>query len=215
MNTASYSIGRFIGSHRVLTVIAVVALLGTCTYIDKKSEDVRRAEAERAAAEASKEAAKRRAESEAAESKLRAQLVESCVASGDRMKLAAQEMRVGHAQRAFDALKDCRNHLTDPQVKALYVRSMTAAREQDAAQARRAAASQAAEAKRIATAERAEKKKRGVQIGMTQQDVLDSNWGRPEHVNRTTTARGTHEQWVYGIGSYLYFEDGILTAIQN
>lgn len=56
---------------------------------------------------------------------------------------------------------------------------------------------------------------KGVSIGMTQAEVIASNWGRPESVNRTTTARGTHEQWVYGLSSYLYFEDGILTAIQN
>jgi SOS-response transcriptional repressor LexA len=33
-------------------------------------------------------------------------------------------------------------------------------------------------------------------------------------VNRTTFARGVHEQWVYD-GGYLYFEDGVLTTIQN
>ncbi|WP_119460645.1 hypothetical protein [Rhodospirillaceae bacterium SYSU D60014] len=40
-------------------------------------------------------------------------------------------------------------------------------------------------------------------------------WGRPRSVNRTTTAHGVREQWVYGSGSYLYFDDGSLTAIQN
>ena len=61
----------------------------------------------------------------------------------------------------------------------------------------------------------AEKKKLGVHIGMTMQDVKDSSWGRPSKVNRTSTLNRVHEQWVYGVGSYLYFEDGILTAIQN
>lgn len=60
----------------------------------------------------------------------------------------------------------------------------------------------------------AEKRKQGVHIGMTQEDVVASQWGRPRQVNRTTTINGVREQWIYGNG-YLYFDDGILTAIQN
>ncbi len=61
----------------------------------------------------------------------------------------------------------------------------------------------------------AERRKHGVRIGMTEDEVRQSSWGKPESVNRTTMASGTHEQWVYGGGSYLYFEDGVLTSIQN
>jgi hypothetical protein len=50
---------------------------------------------------------------------------------------------------------------------------------------------------------------------MSQQEVLDSNWGKPLHVNRTVRASGTSEQWVYGIGRYLYFENGLLTTVQH
>ena len=67
---------------------------------------------------------------------------------------------------------------------------------------------------RFAKAEKARKKKEGVSIGMSQQDALDSSWGRPNKVNRTTGSWGVHEQWVYD-GGYLYFEDGTLTSIQN
>lgn len=63
--------------------------------------------------------------------------------------------------------------------------------------------------------EKARKKREGVRLGMSKQDVLDSSWGKPDHINKTTTRYGTHEQWVYGGGNYLYFEDGILTSIQN
>ena len=63
--------------------------------------------------------------------------------------------------------------------------------------------------------EKARKKSQGVSIGMSKQDVLDSNWGKPDHINTTTTRYGVHEQWVYGGGNYLYFENGILTSIQN
>ena len=63
--------------------------------------------------------------------------------------------------------------------------------------------------------EKEKKKQRGVNIGMTKQQVLDSMWGEPEKINKTTTAYGTSEQWVYPNNNYLYFENGILTAIQN
>lgn len=52
-------------------------------------------------------------------------------------------------------------------------------------------------------------------IGMTQEEVLASSWGKPKDINKTTTAYGTSEQWVYSNYNYLYFDDGILTSIQN
>ena len=57
-------------------------------------------------------------------------------------------------------------------------------------------------------------KKHQVEIGMTKAQCRKS-WGRPEEINVTTTAYGRHEQWVYNMRSYLYFDDGILTSIQN
>jgi hypothetical protein len=58
-------------------------------------------------------------------------------------------------------------------------------------------------------------KKPPLRIGMTQKQALESNWGAPQRINRTTTARTVQEQWVYGGGNYLYFTNGKLTAIQN
>jgi hypothetical protein len=56
----------------------------------------------------------------------------------------------------------------------------------------------------------------GVKLGMRPEDVrLRTAWGPPVKVNRTTTAAGTREQWVYGGGGYLYFERGRLVAIQH
>jgi hypothetical protein len=40
-------------------------------------------------------------------------------------------------------------------------------------------------------------------------------WGDPKKVNRTITPGRISEQWVYGLSSYLYFDDGKLTSIQN
>ncbi|ANS76340.1 hypothetical protein AWM70_18630 [Paenibacillus yonginensis] len=53
------------------------------------------------------------------------------------------------------------------------------------------------------------------QIGMTKEKVEESRWGEPAKINKTTTEYGVHEQWVYGGGRYVYFEDGIVTSIQE
>lgn len=53
-----------------------------------------------------------------------------------------------------------------------------------------------------------------VRIGMTKSMCREA-WGNPYDINRTTNAYGTREQWVYGIGRYLYFEGDILTTIQD
>lgn len=55
-----------------------------------------------------------------------------------------------------------------------------------------------------------------IYVGMTAEQVRAA-WGRPYDINRTTTANSTNEQWVMHEmgGSYVYFEDGICTTIQN
>ncbi|MBW9150377.1 hypothetical protein K2F40_15565 [Clostridium sp. CM028] len=52
-------------------------------------------------------------------------------------------------------------------------------------------------------------------IGMTENEVLNSNWGSPKDKNKTTTANGTDEQWVYYNSKYLYFVNGRLETIQD
>jgi hypothetical protein len=68
--------------------------------------------------------------------------------------------------------------------------------------------------RRLAAQEAAEKRSRGVTIGMSQEEVIASSWGKPRKINRTTYSWGTKEQWVYD-GGYLYFTNGVLDAIQN
>lgn len=58
-------------------------------------------------------------------------------------------------------------------------------------------------------------KEGSVRIGMTAQLVKDCGWGEPTSINRTVTAHRISEQWVYREGSYLYFDNGKLTTIQN
>lgn len=69
--------------------------------------------------------------------------------------------------------------------------------------------------KALIAAEKESKRKGGVRIGMSAKQVRASNWGAPNSINSTVTAHGVDEQWVYGTRSYLYFHNGVLTAIQN
>ena len=51
-------------------------------------------------------------------------------------------------------------------------------------------------------------------IGMTKEMALES-WGKPANINRTVNAYVTHEQWVYGLHTYLYFDNNCLTSWQD
>lgn len=51
-------------------------------------------------------------------------------------------------------------------------------------------------------------------IGMTSKQA-EISWGKPKKINKTFVSSIVHEQWVYYSGSCLYFENGILTGIQN
>jgi hypothetical protein len=61
-----------------------------------------------------------------------------------------------------------------------------------------------------------------VSIGMTAEECRLA-WGRPSEVNRTATANHESVQWVYrrysmgyNLGDrYLYFDDGVLTSVQD
>ena len=62
----------------------------------------------------------------------------------------------------------------------------------------------------------AECKRRGdPRVGMTAEQVKASCWGKPGHVNRTHTADGISDQYVYGDGRYVDLRDGIVTSIQG
>lgn len=55
---------------------------------------------------------------------------------------------------------------------------------------------------------------RKVKIGFTK-EMCEIAWGKPEKINTTITNSVTSEQWVYGLGTYLYFRNGKLTSIQD
>jgi uncharacterized Fe-S center protein len=83
-------------------------------------------------------------------------------------------------------------------------------REQERLQTERLAALRAKWGEEIAKDIVSEK----ISVGMTA-DMVREAWGKPKRINTTTTATGTREQWVYGVGQYVYFEGGKCTAIQQ
>lgn len=110
--------------------------------------------------------------------------------------------------RNLGITEDCRE--TDFVYKSLKeTEARNAAAKADAAKAQAAA-------KAKADAARAQAAKPSPRIGMSKMDVIENtNWGKAYQINRTITASGTQEQWVYGSGQYLYFRNGTLTAIQD
>lgn len=52
-------------------------------------------------------------------------------------------------------------------------------------------------------------------LGMTTNEVENSAWGKPDTINKTTYAWGTTEQWCYSDNKYVYFDNGIVTAISE
>lgn len=114
---------------------------------------------------------------------------------------------------ALGVLFDCAAQAGDPRLLEL-IRETEALAKQQAEDASKEM--KAREQRYREEQERAQElQRRTVRLGMTQRQVLQKGWGPPQRINRTTTGHGTFEQWVYGDGNYLYFRNGILTAIQN
>ncbi|HTJ64750.1 MAG TPA: hypothetical protein VL899_13170 [Alphaproteobacteria bacterium] len=55
----------------------------------------------------------------------------------------------------------------------------------------------------------------GVELGMSQQQVLATVWGKPDKVKEIKRAHSDRIGWYYRDGSALFFEDGYLYAIEK
>ncbi|MCX8075165.1 MAG: hypothetical protein N2749_06230 [Clostridia bacterium] len=53
------------------------------------------------------------------------------------------------------------------------------------------------------------------EVGMSDTEVKNSTWGRPQKINKTNTAYGISEQWVYDGYKYIYLTNGIVNSIQD
>ena len=67
---------------------------------------------------------------------------------------------------------------------------------------------------RLSTEDATRVREEKIWVGASE-EIVRLAWGSPQDINRTTTASGTREQWVYGRGTYVYVENGRVTAIQN
>ncbi|MES2634066.1 MAG: hypothetical protein V4669_13915 [Pseudomonadota bacterium] len=119
------------------------------------------------------------------------------------MAAARDKLKVKQPDAALALLSGCSEFATDPAFKALHSKAQSDS------------AAMFKQALKVRDAESlAKRKKEGVRIGMSPEEVILSSWGKPRKINRTTTATRQREQWVYD-GGYLYFENGILVTIQN
>jgi len=207
--TKAYSIGNALGRHWLLVVMVVLA--GTAIYFAISGRET-------TSLSDAKEIAKRPAQptpseiARAQEKKATEERTERCTVGAAALRESAgAAMKANDPQKAFEILNPCNNLPIDAETKALLVKALNAARANDEKAEK---VRLTAERKQLA-AEKARRKKEGVHLGMTQQEVIDSSWGKPQSVNRSTYTFGTREQWVYGSGNYLYFKDGILNSIQN
>jgi hypothetical protein len=194
MSEKSYAIGVFLGRHKVIVACVVVALAGYALWPTPPATPTKFATLPDAGSPSD---VLRKAT-------LAGTKVPNPCDSGaeERFVNAKALMKAADPDAAFDLLHPCRSTLS-VEAKALYGKALVQAN------AKREKATDA-EAKRV----RSEKKREGVSVGMSEQDALDSSWGKPQKINRTTNAYGVSEQWVYD-GGFLYFKDGVLTSIQN
>mgnify|MGYP000446820790 CR=1 FL=1 len=201
-----YRVGRAIGSMpRGLRLGLLGAIVGAgilSYWTNKIASDQAEAAAARVATQAAQE---RQAQAQLAAAQRKA-MIERC--TGQRASIVAASnsaLSRGALADAMDGIRQCVDALP---LDAGYRDQF---RLVDIAVKRQAEKDRAL----VAAAEKSQKRREGVRIGMSMDDVLASSWGRPQSVNRTTTAFGTSEQWVYSSGGYLYFTDGVLTAVQN
>ncbi len=228
---------RFNGTIALMSVVGVaIALMAARGYINSSRNtndyaELARAAAARAAASAatdqSRQCAVQRAQLIANFSKVLAQgkaadAAESITAcarvlqDSELLLLLEKAETTDYLKTLYDAKASTEDRGQSANVLASRYPEIARAHATAIAQAqRRFVAKQDADKKAADAAERRSRKRQGVSIGMTQARVLESSWGRPERINRTTSRYGVREQWVYRNGGYLYFEDGVLTTIQN
>ncbi len=199
----SHSLGKFVAANKVVSV-AIVVSAAIIVLVARSVASF--ASAENSKNSHSTSAIKAATIVAAVPAPVRVDpMLEACTTHVAKVTAKAKALLAkGDAGASFGVLHECYKYLKAPNDIALY-QSATVAATKKTKLANEKAERQA----------KAQKKSEGVSIGMSQQDALDSSWGRPTKVNRTTTGKTVSEQWVYEGSGYLYFTDGVLTAYQN
>lgn len=202
MSTA-YKIGRLIGSNPKLQILliffAIVVFITNCSG-DEKPNKGREADSQVHVVKTEDSSANRQA-----------LLLAICTDGIDKLKQdAADFIKKGSPGSAVSILGVCEGLMTDSQAKALLAEAKAGVE----AEERKLQKEQTVKQAKLDAAEKARKKREGVSLGMTMQDVLDSSWGKPRQVIRTQSPFVTTEVWIYS-GGTLAFNNGVLTVIQN
>lgn len=196
MSKIAYKAGKFVAANRAV-IAAVLVVLAVGLYFSRPGQPSGEIPPARAPGEMSP------SEKLTAATLKGEKMPDPCDANrAQRMEKAKKLFDDKRFDEATNELYECIKSLND-QERGLYLKALTLGNEARAKIAD-------AEAKAL----NKKKKSEGVKLGMTEQDVIDSSWGKPRKINRTTNKYGVREQWVYD-GGYLYFEDGVLTSIQN
>lgn len=200
MSKASYEVGLLLGKVRwyIVGFVSLIVLWGVYQGRQSKLRD------DEAATALSGKMAQ---EAEAG----RVRLQKRCTIDVATVNAAAQAaLDKKDSFQALSILNSCKGMLTDAESATLLQKAQAL----ESVQVQLANQQAYKKAKAVELAELADRKKKGVSLGMNELEVQQSSWGKPQHINRTTTAGGQREQWVYG-RNYLYFVNGVLTAIQN
>jgi hypothetical protein len=205
-NVFTYWLGRMVAApagSALLLALAVAGFIGFRTY-DRHLQDV---SDQQEKARQSVQAVQR----EAIVAKQRAALKHRCTANIDQIVTATRNaLKDDQPSVAAALINECEEWISAGTALKARVDANAAVQAKAAAQA----AAWQAQLRAAEKADLAERKRSGVHIGMSQDEVIKSSWGKPRKINRTTRAAGTDEQWVYS-GGYLYFTDGVLRTVQN
>lgn len=207
-----YRVGSGISRNLKWVALAAVVLVGFSTFISWSKQKV---EAERVGAQMAKERAeleKERAKklvSEETDRKYQEALAPVCGAGFAALSRKANKLVLDKkADAAFELIRQCADYKELSQNSRDFLFALSSAADDESKN------KEYAQELRNLALDKAERKKSGVRIGMTREQVLASNWGKPRKINRTSGVNYENEQWVYG-GGYLYFQDGVLHTVQN
>lgn len=212
MSGVGYFFGKVAAKHPLPFWGAVVGIPVAWGAISLYQSTEEQARTRQASEKRKNEQAERLAEMKSSmERDISSRCIDNAEATLAKAKKALTEKRFDDA---LSLVTGCDKAKASPEILAALQDARTGVQARTAKEAAEKQAKAVADAKKARAEELRIKKTQGVSVGMTKDDVLASSWGRPNKVNRTTTADTIREQWVYD-GGYLYFRDGILTTIQN
>lgn len=207
-----YHVGRAMNRNLKWVALAVAVLIGFAIFI---SWSKRKVEAERVVVQMAKEHAElekervKTLESQKTDRKYQEALAPTCGAGFAALSKQANKLALDKkTDAALELVRQCADYKELSQNSRDFIFALSNSADNELAK------KEYAQALRNVALDKAERKKSGVRIGMTQDEVLGSSWGKPRKINRTSGVNYENEQWVYG-GGYLYFQNGILTTIQN